>query len=115
MIYAIKGFGCVQITYKLGWSFAYSFRTLVRKRQRAHMSGDIDQARILRNKVNHTASKLRHEFYQTHIASLTGAGSHDWWKHMKTIMGHKTSGKSSMQGVAVKIANGDYGILADIE
>ena len=32
---------------------------------------------------------------------------------MKTIMGHKTSGKSSMQGVADKIANGDYGILAD--
>ena len=90
-----------------------SFRTLVRKRQRAHMSGDIDQARILRNKVNHTASKLRHAFYQTHIASLTEAGSHDWWKHMKTIMGHKTSGKSSMQGVADKIANGDYGILAD--
>ena len=32
---------------------------------------------------------------------------------MKTIMGHKTSGKSNMQGVADKIANGDYGILAD--
>ena len=77
------------------------------------MSGDIDQARILRNKVNHTASKLRHEIYQTHIASLTEAGSHDWWKHMKTIMGHKTNGNSSMQGIADKIANGDYGILAD--
>ena len=83
-------------------------RSLVRKRQRAHMSGDIIQARILRNKVNHTASKLRHEFYQTSIASLTAAGSHDWWKHMKTIMGLKTSGNSCMQGVANKIANGDY-------
>ena len=89
------------------------FRSLVRKRQRAHMSGDIIQARVLRNKVNHTASKLRHDFYQTHIASLTTAGSHDWWKHMKTIMGLKTSGNSCMQGVANKIANGDYGILAD--
>ena len=77
------------------------------------MSGDIDQAGILRNKVNHIASKLRHGFYQTHIASLTETGSHDWWKHMKTIMGHKTSAKSSMQSVADKIANGDYGILAD--
>ena len=77
------------------------------------MSGDIIQARVLRNKVNHTASKLRHDFYQTHIASLTAAGSHDWWKHMKTIMGLKTSGNSCMQGVANKIANGDYGILAD--
>ena len=90
---------------------ADSFRSLVRKRQRAYMSGDIDQARLLRNRVNHIASKLRHEFYKTH--SLTEAGSHDWWKHMTTIMGHKTSGKSSMQGVADKIANGDYGIHAD--
>ena len=83
------------------------------KRQRAHMSGGVIQAGVLRNKVNHTASKLRHDFYQTHIASLTAAGSHDWWKHMKTIMGLKTSGNACMQGVTNNIANGDYGILAD--
>ena len=63
------------------------FRSLVRKRQRAHISGDIIQARVLRNKVNHTASKLRHDFYQTHIASLTAAGSHDWWKHYENDNG----------------------------
>ena len=28
------------------------FRDLVCKRQRAHMSGDLNQAQILRNKVN---------------------------------------------------------------
>ena len=44
------------------------------------------------------ASKLRHEFYQTHIESLTAARSHDWWKNMNTIMG-QTSGNSRMQGV----------------
>ena len=49
------------------------FRSLVRKRQRAHRSGDIIQAIILRNKVKHTASKLRQDFYQTHIAFLTAA------------------------------------------
>ena len=32
-------------------------------------------------KVSHAASKLNHEFNQTHIASLTAAGSLDWWKH----------------------------------
>ena len=89
------------------------FRSLVRKRQRAHMSGDVIQVRVLRNKVNHTASKLKHDFYQTHIASLSATGSHDWWKHMKTIMGLNTSGNACMQGVVNKIANGDYGILAD--
>ena len=77
------------------------------------MSGGVIQVRVLRNKVNHTASKLRHDFYQTHIASLTATGSHDWWKHMKTIMGLNTSGNACMQGVANTIANGDYGILAD--
>ena len=49
------------------------FRSLVRKRQRAHRSGDIIQAIILRNKLKHTASKLRQDFYQTHIAFLTAA------------------------------------------
>ena len=89
------------------------FRSLVRKRQRAHRSGDIIQAISLRNKVNHTASKLRQDFYQTHIASLTAAGSHDWWKHMTTKMGLKTSGNSCMKGVDNNIANGVYGILTD--
>ena len=36
------------------------FRDLVRKRQRAHMSGDLNQAKILRNKVNRAASKLKY-------------------------------------------------------
>ena len=77
------------------------------------MRGDFNQARILRNKVNHAASKLRHEFYQSYIASLTAVGSHDWWKYMKTIMGLKTNSKSCMQGLANNTSNGDYGILAD--
>ena len=35
------------------------FRALVRKRQRAHMCGDITQARLFRNKVNRAAVRLR--------------------------------------------------------
>ena len=38
------------------------FRNLVRKRQRAHMSSDLNQAKILRNKVNRAASKLKYNF-----------------------------------------------------
>ena len=78
------------------------FRDLVRKRQRTHMSGDLNQAKILRNKVNRVASKLTYNFYQTQIAAMHESGSHDWWKHMKTIMGLKTNGKSCMQGLAKK-------------
>ena len=35
------------------------FRDLFRKGQRAHMSGYLNQAKILRNKVNRAASKLK--------------------------------------------------------
>ena len=35
------------------------FRALVRKRQRAHMCGDLAQARQFRNKVNRAAVRLR--------------------------------------------------------
>ena len=38
------------------------FRALVRKRQRAHMCGDLAQARLFRNKVNRAAVRLRKEF-----------------------------------------------------
>ena len=45
------------------------------------MSGDLNQAKILRNKVNRAASKLKYNFYQTQIAAMHESGSHDWWKH----------------------------------
>ena len=62
------------------------FRHLIRQRQRAIMSGDIDEARRLRNLVNRTAPKLRQRFYQSKIATLEETSSKDWWKHMKNLM-----------------------------
>ena len=52
-------------------------------------------------------------FYQTQIAAMHESGSHDWWKHMKTIMGLKTNGNSCMQGLANKTTDGDCGLLAN--
>ena len=89
------------------------FRDLVRKRQRAHMSGDLNQANILRNKLNRAASKLQYNIYQTQIAAMHESGSHDWWKHMNTIMGLKTYGNSCMQGVTNKTTDGYCGLLAN--
>ena len=86
-----------------------SFRDLVRKR---HMSGDLNQAKILSNKVNRAALKLQYNFYQTEIASMHESGSHDWWKHMKT-MGLKTNGNSCMQSVANKTTYADCCLLAN--
>ena len=41
------------------------YRLLIRKRQRAHMRGDIVEARSLRNQVNPATVKLKCEFYHT--------------------------------------------------
>ena len=67
------------------------FRLLVRKRQRAHMSGHFAQEKILRNKVNRAATKLRYDFYQKHVTALRDTGSHDWWKNMNKLMGIETN------------------------
>ena len=47
------------------------------------MSGDFNQATILRNWVNRAASRLKYEFYQAQIAAMNESGSRDWWKHIK--------------------------------
>ena len=67
------------------------FRLLVCKRQRAHMSGHFAQEKILRNKVNRAATKLRYDLYQKHVTALRDTGSHDWWKSMKKLMGIETN------------------------
>ena len=63
------------------------FRGLIRNRQRAFMSGNRDEYRILRNKVNRASARLRFEFYQNSIIAISEYGSRDWWKNMKKVMG----------------------------
>ena len=46
------------------------YRLLIRKRQHAHMRGDIIEARSLRNQVNRATAKLKFEFYQTRIEAM---------------------------------------------
>ena len=57
------------------------FRNLMRKRQRAFMSGNRDEYRVLRNMVNRASSKLKFEFYQKYILAISKSGSRDWWKN----------------------------------
>ena len=86
-----------------------------RSSQQAHMSGDLNQAKLLRINVNRAASKLKYNFYQTQIAAMHDSGPHDWWKHMKSIMGLKPNGNSMnscMQCLANKTTDGDCGLLA---
>ena len=53
-------------------------RHLFRQRQRIRVSGDMEQAIRLRNLVNRTAPKLRHQFYQSKIATLEESSTRDW-------------------------------------
>ena len=75
----------------------------------------MNQAKILHNKVNRAASKRKYIFYQTQIKAKHESGSHDWWKHMKTVMGlkFKTNGNSCMEDLANKATEGDCGLLAN--
>ena len=59
------------------------------------------------------STKLKYNFYQTQIAAMHESGTHDWWKHMKTIMRLKTDGNSCMQGLANKTTDGDCSLLAN--
>ena len=54
------------------------------------MSGNVAQEKILRNKVNCAATKLRYEFYQKHVTALKDTVFRDWRKNLKKLMGRRT-------------------------
>ena len=89
------------------------FRHLIRQRQRARMSGDMEQVRRLRNLVNRTAPKLRHQFYQSKIATLDESSTRDWWKHMKPLLGASSGSRNEMQGLANKYTDGNWDSLVN--
>ena len=41
------------------------------------------------------------------FAALEETSSHDWWKHMKNLMGASSSNTNEMQGLANKCTGGD--------
>ena len=83
------------------------FRHLIRQRQRARMSGDLVEARRLRNLVNRAAPQLRQQFYQSNIAYLEESSTRDWWNQMKNLMGTSCEGNNDMQRLANKHTEGD--------
>ena len=54
------------------------YRLLIRKRQRAHMIGDIVETRSLCNQVNRATVKLNIEFYHTRIEAMHESGTQNW-------------------------------------
>ena len=89
------------------------FRCLIRKRQRAFMSGDQCEYKALRNETNRASARLKLEFYQKQIFAITESGSRDWWKNMKKIMGLNVNSNSCIEQLANKTTNGDCTELAN--
>ena len=89
----------------------YGFRQLIRQRERARVSGDLEQATKLRNFVNRVAPQLLHHFYQSKIATLEKSSTLDWWKNVKLIMGTSPDSGSEIQGRANKYTNVDMDSL----
>ena len=89
------------------------YRLLIRKRQRAHMRGDMVEARSLRNQVNRAKAKQKFESYHTRIEAMHESGTNKyWWKNMKKLMGKKTTDKLNVQSIVNKTTDGNVELLA---
>ena len=77
------------------------------------MCGDIAQARLFRNKVNRAAVRLRKEFYQAKVATLSESSTREWWSHMKSLMGTTSNNDAEMQGLANNLCEGNIEVLAN--
>ena len=104
--------GVTRHTADKPWVSDY-FRCLIRKRQRAFMSGDHCENKALRNETNRASARLKLEFYQNQSLAITDSGSRDWWKNMKKIMGLDGNSKSCIEQLANKNTNGDCTELAN--
>ena len=77
------------------------------------MCGDITQARLFRNKVNRAAVRLRKEFYQAKVTTLSESSTREWWRHMKSLMGYTSKNDVEMQGLANNLCEGNIEALAN--
>ena len=78
------------------------YRLLIRNRQRAHMRGDMGEARSLRNQVNRATARKKFEFYHTRIEAMHESGTTNWWENMKTLMGKKTPTNQTYIALLIK-------------
>ena len=90
----------------------FTYRLLIRKRQRAHMRGDIIEVRFLRNQVNRATAELKFDFYQTRIEAMHESGTKHCWQNMKQLMVQKTTDISNVQSLANKTTDGNVALLA---
>ena len=70
----------------------YSFRFVIRRRQRAYMQGDAESYNRYRNKVNRMAKSPKTEYHNNKVASLKHVNPSRWWREVKELTSSMPSG-----------------------
>jgi hypothetical protein len=89
------------------------YKALIQQRQRALLSGNTEEYKMLRNKVNRLSHQLRSNYYNKHVSQLSPSDGKKWWSSVNCLMGRKHS-SSSMTNLANQITDGDKQMLADL-
>ena len=91
------------------------YRSLIKQRQCAFMSGNMPKYRELRNKVNKLSQRLERDFYKRKVEHLKTSSSGSWWRHMKGLLGMNNSSTNPLETLALSVSNGDMGsFVSDI-
>ncbi len=77
------------------------YKTLIARRQVAHVSGNRTLYNQLRNQINRLSESLRSEFYQKSVDKM--CDSKNWWKTVKSLIGLK-----SKDPTVENFANNEY-------
>ena len=89
------------------------YRNLINQRQKALLSGEMDNYKLLRNKINRMSHQLRSTFYETKVSDLSHTNHKKWWSCLNNLMGRKQS-SNAMSNLASQLANGDEETLANM-
>jgi hypothetical protein len=90
------------------------FRQLIKRRQYAYTSGNLDAYRKLRNKVNRESKRLQSTFYKKRADGLRNANPRAWWREIQSLSGARTADSSCFTALANAAADGSLQSLTTL-
>jgi len=88
------------------------FCRLIRQRQHAWTTGNMDRYRSLRNRIVRLSRSLRQNYYHKRVQNLRRCNASNWWRETKRLTGQ--SNKSDLSGLADSVCDGDVQQLTNI-
>ena len=89
------------------------FRHLIRCRQHALKTGQMERYRALRNRVQRATRTLRQKFYARKMEGLRVSNPRNWWRSVKQVTGQAVNNSQPLTGLANQLHDGDVQALAD--